>query len=234
MTAPLTIPNIVKMFDEYIDNQFLLFCNTDFKIVSNALEFCKNVIKYRGEPGVTLTDVLNFKPHEWYYGNFIEKLLALVFFPYTIHDGYQHRNFNRRLSTVQIHDLIWNMYHLVCVTGECAHNVINYYETTPLNELRQLCLDNYHADIPQDIHEYVFPIMFILRKGPSAVTTQQSFVKRWIIAKREQKRAAVRRIESWWLEIMLNPDHNIGQKTVERVAERFYNTAHAHDNIKVI
>lgn len=235
--TPLTTHEIVKMLDEYIDCQFLLFCNTDYKIVSNALEFCKNVINHRAAPEVTFSDVLNSKPHEWYYGNFIEKLLALVFFPYTIYDGYQNfdRNFNRRLSTVQIQDVIWNMYNLVCVTGECLHNVVNYYEITPLNEVRQLCLGNDNAIIPQDIHDFISPIMFILRKGPGAVITQQSFVKRWIHAKREQKKTAVKRIESWWLDIIMNPDHNLGHKTVEKMAERYYNIAREYDHhVKVI
>jgi hypothetical protein len=220
---------VMSKLNVYIDDMFEKYHNTDFKIVSDAIAFCKKMVleenKNRHGNGRTLTlaDILDSTPYEWYYGNFISKLLVLLLFPYVLDDAYGRVAFEKRLSTTQINDLIWNMYDLI-TTSQCRHNVKDYYGFTPLQMVWGVYADAL-SDVPSDILDRFAELTYILRNGPGIVQKQQKFVKRWITKRRELRSKAVRSIEKWWLEVLFNPDTPVGQKKINTLSKHFYSLA---------
>lgn len=220
--APLTVADVIQYLDDYINEEFWMHNNTDVKIVSNALTYLNELLE-KTDGRVCVSDVLNAKPYEWYFGNFISKLLVMLVNPFVlISDGTAQveQLYTHCLSAIQVNDLIWNMYRLV-ISGQCAHNVEDYYGFTPLQSLTHFV----NEEIPLHIRECFSEIRCILKHGEGIVKKQQGFVKRWIDIKRAQKKAAVERIEGWWLEILLNPDSNVGHRKVGALSSHFYGLA---------
>jgi hypothetical protein len=203
-----TIEDCCSLVNQKMKRLLEKYHNTDVKIVEKTLRY---ISKISIEYNVPENEILNYPAYEWYYGNFLTALLSYMFVPWVYHS-------DKKLSHVQLHDLIYHIYKLV-VNKQCKRNVINYYDKSFVESL------DFYA-IRDDVYDYAkryIPLLKIVFKyGPELINKQQQLVESKVI-NIFRKRRALRIISNWVASnIIWNPDHKICQNRMKLVADEFY------------
>ena len=214
---------IAVILDGITDALFNAFHNSDIKIGTIVMQTANH---YSTLFNTDIREIYNSQIYNWYYGNFFEKLVLLIFQPYLYsidnNTGITN-NYEKRLSHPQIQDVIYVIYTLLR-NRECNYSIIDYYDKTVLDTIRDYT-DN--TDIPDDIRKYTKTLNLLFQDGGLEIyRVQRKWLKRWIRRYRERKlkerKRAVSVIESAWLELLLNPDHPIGIRHLQRLSINFY------------
>jgi hypothetical protein len=185
--------------------------NTNVKIIKKIFKYVNNLSNRFNIP---VNKILNYNAYEWYYSNFLNALLCYMFVPwtYTILD-------NKKLSHVQIHELIFHIYKLV-INKQCNLYIIDYYEQTFINSLNGYAIRN---DVCNYAKKYIHLLKIIFKHGSNLVNKQQKIIKFKLNILRLKKRIAKRIISNWIAEkILWNPNHIKSQKRIEELSKHFY------------
>lgn len=203
----MDIEDTLHKFDIFIDKQFQKHYNTDVKIYSEA---------FKRFP--TITSYTNLQLYNWYYGNFLSKVVTMVFQPYLYSDSLCNDLFEKRLSHIQMLDSIWTCYFLI-VHGYCDPAVQDYYDDTAYSYVANFHKDS--KDLPYDLRRHIKSFMYIFRAGKDIVLIQQYYVKRWYKRYIKRRKSAVAIIEKHWLEYILNPNTRVGYRKMKAIEKHF-------------
>ena len=213
-------------FDLHLDSMFEIYHDTEVDFVEMAITELKDLLKMQDD--VTLTDVFNNTMYDWYYGNFFTKMLTLIFQPYLYSKPCFMGSYAKRLSEVQIRAMYRLAYKLI-TEGTCIPDQKDYYNETPFTYILR-CEKDHWRSIPDDIKEWMPSFRYLFKHGTNVINRQQEYIRRWHRAYRQKRKDAVGVIESWWLEIILNPDTHIGKKKLKVLEQHFHTYAHAHSH----
>lgn len=212
---------LISQFNKFIDESFLKCSNTNVKIFSAALDKFPEIKPH-----------LNNTLYDWYFGTFLNKILTMVFQPYLydpdsgipIRERYDSKSCPNimRLSDMQIRDALWTVYYLI-INNYCDPTIKDYYDLTPAEYVSTANKSLIILD--QDILDYIPQFSFILRRGKSLVTLQQSFIKKWHTEYIRKRREAVAVFERHWLEVIMNPNTTPGKRKFKQLQSHFYQLA---------
>ena len=204
-------------FDMHLDFLFELYQNTNVDFVKTAMEELVKVVDLY--PAVKVADVLNNTMYDWYYGNFLTKLLALIFQPYLYSKPCFIGDYSKRMSGSQIRYAYRLAYKLV-TEQQCVSDQSDYYGETPTSYI-QRCDRELGDLLPADIRAWIPSFAYLFKHGKDIVHRQQAFIRTWHRHWMAKRKHAVDIIQSWWLEIILNPDTRIGKKKFHALEHRF-------------
>lgn len=199
----------IHKFDVYIEELFHKYHNTDYKIFSETLKVFPSIVNYT-----------NIQLYNWYYGNFLSKIVTMVFQPYLYTDTETTitQLFEKRFSNIQILDAIWVCYYLIS-NRYCDPTIKDYYDETPYDYIDHFQKDN--KDLPYDIKKHIKSFLYIFNAGSDIVLLQQYYIKRWYKKYIKKRKNAVSIIEKYWIEYMLNPNTIIGFQKMKQIENHF-------------
>lgn len=205
------IEGIALILDSRLDVLFNTWYNTEIDFIERALD---EIVLFEG---IKLPDVLNHSMYNWYFGNFYTKLLVMIFQPYLCSHPCFFDDYNRRLSDTQIRCALQTIYKLLS-HRLCDPNKKDYYEHTPYTYLVEL---EKAFELPEYIVKWLPAFKYVFKHGYNVVENQQSYIRRWYVKYLNKRRRAVKIIESWWLEQILNPDNKVGKSYILKLSKRF-------------
>jgi hypothetical protein len=191
----------------------------DFPIFSHVYD---NFLEYLQKQSCMtyhkITEVLNVKLYDWYYGNCISDFIVAIFMP---------RLYQAEESTViymtkrQVHDAYRTLYRLIHFYN-VSTTTIDYYGETYHNTIAQLHLRDTYIDLPDYIKEAVPQFHCLLKYGPNLILIQEAFMKKFILKKQKERRIkAYSLIADWWFDIVNSPYTKPGKRLLLKRASRF-------------
>ena len=184
--------------------------NKNTLIFSNIMKHMSG--KYNSEQ---IIEIINYITYERYFGNFGNNIIKMVFQPSVMNP---HLFKARFLNPAQVHDALHIMFILI-TQYNLNHKLRDYYGHT-MAESIFLTID---VSAPDYIVSIGRSFYYLLKHGTNIVVTQQLYVKAWY----ERRKAAVRTLENWWLEIVSSPYTHAGQRNLQRLALAWYKKAQA-------
>jgi hypothetical protein len=207
-----TIATLQNELDFALDYNFKVYIGKNEPFVSKIIN---DFISKEGK-NIDISLVFNTGLYDWYFGTIIHKLLIYVFQPYLIfktfpktEDKYKHM-----LSKLQIQDIL-NVIHKLIINNNVELNLLDVYDDTAFDYITKFTKNN--IIIPDILKEYIPAFKFVLRNGKNAINIQQKIVRAWYL-KRKQ---AVLTIENSFLELILNPDSELGKKKITNLSKIF-------------
>jgi hypothetical protein len=205
------------MLHALCNDLFLKYYGTSFPIVSRALTQFKMYLENTGRGGAELSDAMNTVLIEWYYGNFCNHIVTMVFTPNVI----LRRGllYTTCMSKTQVHDALITLYDLMI--GHGLHvTVSDGYDETPLYSVQRVWYHYAHL-MPDYMISYSFAFMHVLSRHAILPSRHRALLLQWKKRVEDRKRAAVRKIEAFWIEVMLSPYTEVGRRTLHRMSQGF-------------
>ena len=204
------IERCCTLIDKKMKTLLNKYHNTNVKIIKRLFIYINNLSNRFNVP---VNKILNYKAHEWYYCNFLNALLTYMFVPWT----YTSLD-NKKLSHIQIHELILYIYKLV-INKQCNIYIVDYYKETIINSLNNYAIRN---DICNHVKKYIPLLKIIFKYGSNLVNKQQKIIKFRLNILRLKKKIAKRIISNWIVEkILWNPNSIKSQKRIEELSKHF-------------
>jgi hypothetical protein len=186
------------------------------KGTSNFLSNCINEFRKKyHKHEVSLSKTINTVIYHWYFGNFANKIVCLVFQPSLFLDAPEKEKYSICLNSVQVADVLNVCFNLIAYE-EMKIDIKDYYGQTPYWGLRHT-LGYLYEEMPLHIRAAAHPFLMLFKRGKDIVLMQQNCVRQWLT----RRKNAIQRIEEWWFEIVNDPDTRPGKRILNKRAEEW-------------
>jgi len=204
--------DLVKYFTEWVGvYEFPIFSH----VYDNFLAYLE---KQANMSSQKITQILNAKLYDWYFGNCISDFVVMIFMPRLI---LGNEAANVYMTKFQVHDAYRTLYRLVHFYN-VQTATIDYYGDVYHAVVADLCLRSLYNGLPEHIKEAIPQFHCLLKHGSNLILIQEAFMKKFILRKQREKRIkAYLTIANWWFDIVNSPYTMPGQRLLHKRAHRF-------------
>lgn len=227
-TEATDVDRIARLAHEEAEYLYHEYAGTDLDIFAAWYESVTFACK---TSGISVRDVMNHKLYEWYYGNALHMIVCFMYIPQVVRTLNGQTKF---LSRKQCFNAVHTMF-LMIAREHVSLDITNYYDETAYGlctSLVKSVRDVYAHTLgdtlyPSHLLEVSSTVIYLLKSGSHARTTQNKYVQRYLADARYKKRlkAAANTVIDWvtfWVsEYYMCPYTRAGKRLLKIRARKF-------------